>query len=293
MGVFEILMIVVSAVALAANVGGTIYTNKKEQQNYEDMKEYNSPLEQVKRLEQAGLNPNLASGGVNTVTQQPQVANPAESLVNLPGMLQNAYNSGNSKERLQLTRQQTQLQKLKYDIQLKLADQAMKKGDMDLALKALSYDTAVQTQPAAIEKAFADAGFASNRKSMSDIDLASYDTFRGAVVQHAVEIKDKTHQELVWLRDIKPALEWYKAETGRKSVEFSHADRVAQLEQMKKFKEMDNVMRQKQYDLAVKNYNLAVQAQNWEKAHYWSNVIIGALGAGVKAGARMYGIPVK
>lgn len=290
MGVFEILMICLSAVAILGEVGGSLWSTHREQKNYEDMKQYNSPAEQMKRFAEAGLNPNLAAGQPNTVAQAPQVSNPAESLVNLPGLIDSAYNSASMRESRKVADdvklQNLNLQRIKVGIQQSLATQALQKGDLDLALKALTYDTQVATQPAVIDKAFADAGIAVNRKHMSDIDLSSYDQYRDAVVRKATGEAD-------YMQNVKPNLEWHKAETARMSVEYQHEDRRLQRELQRDIANMNDKQRTRLYNLAVKKYNLAVKEHNWEKAHYWINVAMSAGGAAVKTAGRMYGIPIR
>lgn len=92
-----------SLVSAGASVGGAIYSNKKNSENVDkqnkfnlDMwkmaNQYNTPVAQVNRLREAGINPALALGnispgtaqGVTSATHQPTI-NPLQDLPNIVG----------------------------------------------------------------------------------------------------------------------------------------------------------------------------------------------------------------
>ena len=78
----EIALIIAGIITTVLSVVGQISANVQEQANYDKSIEYNKPVNQVKRLEEAGLNPNLAAGATNTISSTaPSVSNPAESLI--------------------------------------------------------------------------------------------------------------------------------------------------------------------------------------------------------------------
>lgn len=275
-----------------------IWSNIQNQRNYKKMLEYNSPEKQVERLQAAGLNPNLAMGMSNTVSSQaPLVSNPAESLMETPNNIMKMYNTADMIKNRKITNsirlQNLGLEQMKADLKKKIATQALKRGDIDLAMKTLSYDILAQTAPATVEKAFADAGLASNKKGMSDIDLATYDDYRSNIIDSQIKRNKKLDIETDYLQNVKPKIEWFKAKTARMGVKYSHSDRVAALNKQIEIANMNQKQRDKEYTLAVRKFNLAVRQQNWSEAHYWADIAASAVGAGVKTVGRMYGIPIQ
>lgn len=293
----EIAMIVIGALMAAMSIASPFIQNKMNKDATEDMREYNSPSNQMSRLAEAGLNPNLAAGNsFQTITNVPQMSNPAESLISGLGGLQDSYQKAQSmdiqKQNLQLRKSKNQLDFLKVDIQRRLAEKALEEGDLDIALKALTYDTQVQTQPAVIDKAFADAGIAGFKRDMAAVDAASYEDYRDYIVQNELKRGEKLDAETDYLLNVKPNLEWYKAKTQRMNAE-EIARYHSAMEKLYDAKRKDlNAYQLRQYNLAVKYYNLAVKKQDWDKAHYWIDVAVGALGGTAKTLGRVYGIPV-
>lgn len=290
----EIALVVAGIIATVLSVVGSVQANKVEQENYEKSIEYNKPVNQVQRLQEAGLNPNLAAGATNTISSTaPSVANPAESLIsgigNISQMYASAEGLGLRREQNDFKRSQLEISQMKLDLQKRLAEQALNKGDLDLAMKALSYDTALATQPAAIEKAFADAGLASNRRSMSDIDLASYDDYRDAIVANAINKADKTAAETYYLKNVKPKIDWHRATTARMTAE-EVARHNQELERLQKqVNQSNNEHRRRQYNLAVMKYNEAVRQMKWERAHYWLDKAFAIGGSVVRTVAPKFG----
>lgn len=270
----EIALIIAGIITTVLSVVGQISANVQEQANYDKSIEYNKPVNQVKRLEEAGLNPNLAAGATNTISSTaPSVSNPAESLIggisNISQMYASSEGVGLRREQNAFKRSSLEIQQMKLDLQKRLAEQALNKGDIDLAMKALSYDTALASQPAVVEKAFADAGLASNRRSMSDIDLSSYDDYRGAIVDNAINKANKTKAETYYLENVKPAIDWHRANTARMNAE-EIARHNQELERLQKqVNKSNDEYRRRQYNLAVMKYNEAVRQMKWERAHYW------------------------
>ena len=127
--------IVIYAIIAAMAIASPFISNALNKKSIEEMLEYNSPVNQVQRLEEAGLNPNLAAGGFNTITQTPQLSNPAESLIDGLGGISQAYNSFEGiKLRKVSARQrdkQLELNELKLDIQKRVAEQALQEGNLD------------------------------------------------------------------------------------------------------------------------------------------------------------------
>lgn len=294
----EWIAIVGTILAALASIGGSIWENKREQDNYENAIEYNKPVNQVARLEEAGLNPNLAAGSVNTVSATaPAVSNPAESLISGAAGLSSLYAQSEGiklkKQRQSITEAELDIKQQKLEIQREMAQQALKHGQVDLALKVLSYDIAMATQPAVIDKAFADAGIASNRKLMSDIDMLSYDQVSEARTREALAKAFRTEGESKYINYIKPSIEWHKANTARMSAE-EVARHNAELERIQRsvenFKGKQAV---KQYNLAVRKFNEYVRMNKWEQANYWLDRAFSIAGAAAKTGARMYGIPLR
>lgn len=290
-------MIVIGALMAVMQLASPFIQNKMNKDATEEMREYNSPANQMSRLAEAGLNPNLAAGNsFQTITNVPQMSNPAESLISGLGGLQDSYQKAQSmdiqKQNLQLRKSKNQLDFLKVDIQRRLAEKALDEGDLDIALKALTYDTQVQTQPAVIDKAFADAGIAGFKRDMSAVDAASYEEYRDYIVNNELKRGEKLDAETDYLLNVKPNLEWYKAKTQRMNAE-EIARYHSAMESLYEAKRKDlNTYQLRQYNLAVKYYNLAVKKQDWDKAHYWIDVAVGALGGTAKTVGRMYGVPV-
>lgn len=283
MGVAEIISLVLSAIAVIGYVGGSIWSNQREQKNYENSIEYNSPVNQVARLEEAGLNPNLAAGATNTVNvSQPTVTNPAESLISGLGGMMNQYNDAQGialrKANQRINEAKLAITQEKLLIQKSLAEQALSKGDLDLALKALNYDTASQTQPYVVSKAIADAGLAGNRAAMSDIDLASYQDY----VDNRLALQEagigKTNAETFYLQNVKPALEWERVNTSKSMAEETSRHNK-ELEKLQlRYQNMSDAQRRREYNLNVKKYNEAVRMNNWEKAHFYMECAMAAAG---------------
>jgi len=176
---------IISAIiaAVAAIAGGvasysaTKKTNEANQANYEDWKSYNTPANQMQRLEDAGLNKYLVSNVTNTLSQPYQVGNNqgiAEMLGNLSNVSAqggNAYiNAQNLKAQQQLAQQridnqkkQLELNSIGMSIKQKLADINLKIGDYRAALLAtqgkiagVNYDYLNRTLPYRVGTSFYD-----------------------------------------------------------------------------------------------------------------------------------------
>lgn len=123
-------------------------TNQFNQQQYEDWKEYNTPANQMARLQDAGLNPYLVSNVGNTLSEPFRIGQNtgvAESLQGLSNSLaqgaqfaqnhyENELNREIQKDNLKVRQQQLELNILGMNIREKLAKNALRIGDARTAL---------------------------------------------------------------------------------------------------------------------------------------------------------------
>ena len=56
--------IIAAIAALAGTVGTSIYNRQQDKKQIDEQNEYNSPKEAMKRMEEAGINPNAAAQGI-------------------------------------------------------------------------------------------------------------------------------------------------------------------------------------------------------------------------------------
>lgn len=152
MGTFAIIALVLSALA-AVGSGVSTYlntkkTNESNQQQYEDWKEYNTPANQMQRLDEAGLNPYLVSNVGNTLSQPFQIGQNtgvAEALNGLSNSLasgaqfaqshyENELNRDIQRQGLEVKKDQLKLNQLGLNIREKLARNAWRIGDARMAL---------------------------------------------------------------------------------------------------------------------------------------------------------------
>lgn len=136
---------IASGVATYANVKKT---NEVNQQQYEDWKEYNTPANQMQRLNDAGLNPYLVSNVGNTLSQPFQIGQNtgvAEALNGLSNSLasgaqfaqthyENELNRDIQRRGLEVKKDQLELNRLGLNIREKLAKNAWRIGDARMAL---------------------------------------------------------------------------------------------------------------------------------------------------------------
>ena len=119
-------------------------TNEQNQQNYEDWKDYNTPANQMNRLQDAGLNPYMVNGVSNTLSAPFQVQN-NQGLASLFSGLSSALSQGVSgmnkaesneigRERNAITKDKVELERINTQTRIALANNAIKVGDARAAL---------------------------------------------------------------------------------------------------------------------------------------------------------------
>lgn len=146
-----IALILSSLLAFAGGIATYSATNKTNQVNqdqYEDWKEYNTPANQMQRLDDAGLNPYLVSNVGNTLSQPFQIGvnnGIAEALNGLSNSVatganfaqshyENELNREIQKQNLQIKDRSNELTMLGLQIKQKLANNAWRIGDARSAL---------------------------------------------------------------------------------------------------------------------------------------------------------------
>lgn len=119
-------------------------TNEQNQQNYEDWKDYNTPANQMNRLQDAGLNPYMVNGVSNTLSQPFQVQN-NQGIASLFSQFSSAMATGVSgmnkaesneigRERNSITKDKVELERINTQTRIALAKNAIKVGDARAAL---------------------------------------------------------------------------------------------------------------------------------------------------------------
>ena len=119
-------------------------TNDQNQQNYEDWKEYNTPANQMNRLQDAGLNPYMVNGVSNTLSQPFQVQNNlglsslfsqfSSAMAQGVSGMNKAENNAIGRERNEITKDKVELERINTQTRIALAKNAIKVGDARAAL---------------------------------------------------------------------------------------------------------------------------------------------------------------
>lgn len=117
------------------------YTQWQNQQNIEVwkmMQEYNSPAEQINRLQKAGLNPNLINSNVsNTASSLPAAATAPElPTTGFYQAQQNAYDRGFRSADLDIRQKELELNRYRTDIEMKKVAADTKVAQEDAIVKA-------------------------------------------------------------------------------------------------------------------------------------------------------------
>lgn len=112
--------------------------NEINYQFWQMMQEYNSPGEQIRRLEKAGLNPNLINSNVsNTATTAPTAgSSPYVPTQGLYQALQNNNDNGFRLADLDIRQKELELNKYKTDTEMKKVAADTKVAEADAVLKA-------------------------------------------------------------------------------------------------------------------------------------------------------------
>lgn len=128
--IFLLVAGVVAAVAGGVSqYAATKSTNKVNQQNYEDWKEYNTPVNQMQRLQEAGLNPYMVNGVSNTLSEPYNVQNNT-GIASLFNGLSQASMQGlsgyNKSQQVDINRKNLGLNSIMTNARYKLAMQDLK-----------------------------------------------------------------------------------------------------------------------------------------------------------------------
>lgn len=158
MGTFGIIALILSALGMissgVANYVNTKKTNETNQQMYDDWKEYNTPVSQMSRLTDAGLNPYMVSNVNNTLSQPFQIGQNSGISEALSGAAQSLLNGGQMSENsriqgvnqdikrlgLGVQRDKLELEKQFTELRKQNMQTAINKGDAQAALFWSSVD---------------------------------------------------------------------------------------------------------------------------------------------------------
>lgn len=145
-------LILSSLLAIGSGVGSFVSQKKQNDRNdqlYEDWKSYNSPVSQMERLEDAGLNKYLVSNVNNTMSQPFSVGledsgSLFKGLSSAAGNIANHFQTGLSREvqreSLEVKRDDLEIKKESNAIRMIIAQNAVETGDYQRALLALNAD---------------------------------------------------------------------------------------------------------------------------------------------------------
>lgn len=149
-----------AATGLSALIGGatTLMTNRSNQKLFRENRDYNHPANQMKRLKEAGLNPNLVYGnGANNVSSPPPKNEAPE--FNIIGAIAQYQNVKNA-----IKQEQVLDQKYKNSVQeMELKKMALEHRVFDLDKKKSLLDS--------------DISYAQNRVSIQRLDMINKQIF--------------------------------------------------------------------------------------------------------------------
>lgn len=278
-----------------ANMQFQDMTNQIEYQHFLENRQYNEPVNQVARLKQAGLNPVISQGGYQQSASPPSMTAPQIDSAGLSNAISNMQNRALRKDALELQKQEFQIRKATNAIKLVLLQKGIEEKDLNLALKALTFDTQQQIQPFIIQQEEGKARITENKASMSDLDFENYPAYLQGISEN---LSARTEQS-------KAMTEYYKGKPARESYQ-NYTARMSQQEQARHNKEQERIAentaklshndRLRAINVAIRQYNLAVRKQNWDEAHYWYDLAAGAASTVAKVASKAagwhFGLPI-
>lgn len=278
-----------------ANMQFQDMTNRIEYQHFLENRKYNEPVNQVARLKAAGLNPQIGLGGFQPSPMPPSQTAPQMDVASLSSSLSGIATRSLRKDALELQKQEFGIRKAINDVKLILLQKGIQEKDINLMIKALTFDTQKQIQPYIIQQEEDKARLTGNKASMSDLDFENYPAYLQGV-QKNLEARTNQSNAMAGYYVGKPARESYSNYTARLSQEEiarhnKEQERIA--ESTSKLAHSDRV---RALNIAVKNYNLAVRKQNWDEAHYWYDLAAGAASTIAKVASKaagwQFGLPI-
>lgn len=141
-----------------ANWFNTMRTNQQNQRNYEDWKQYNSPVNQMSRLQEAGLNPYMINGMNNTLSEPFNVQSNtgiSQMFSNMSQAMAGASGNINTAQANQIKRDNLKLQELNSEVRRRLTETNIKNGNYYGAL-LMSQGTIAELNAAAAQQLFSD-----------------------------------------------------------------------------------------------------------------------------------------
>lgn len=286
---------IASLVSNFANMQFQDMINQREYQHFLENRQYNEPVNQVARLKQAGLNPVIGLGGFQQSASPPSLTAPQLDSSGLSTAFSNMQNRALRKESLELQKQEFEIRKSVNAIKLVLLQKGIEEKDLNLAIKALTFDTQQQIQPFVIKQEESKSKIAENKAGMSSLDFENYPAYLQGIGEN---LAARTAQS-------NAMTEYYKGKPARESYQ-NYTARMSQKEQARHNKEQERIAentatmshndRIKAINVAVKQYNLAVRKQNWDEAHYWYDLAVGAASTVAKIASKAagwhFGMPI-
>lgn len=278
-----------------ANMQFQDMTNQMEYQHFLENRQYNEPVNQVARLKQAGLNPVVGLGGFQQSASPPSMTAPQIDSAGLSAAISNMQNRALRKDALELQKQEFEIRKSVNAIKLVLLQKGIEEKDLNLAIKALTFDTQQQIQPFVIKQEESKARISENKAGMSDYDFQNYPAYLQGIGKN-LAARTAQSQAMTEYYKGKPARESYQNYTARMSQEEQARHNKEQERIAENTARLSHIDRVKALNVAVKQYNLAVRKQNWDEAHYWYDLAAGAASTVAKVASKAagwrFGLPI-
>lgn len=286
---------IANAVSNFANIQFQDMTNQMEYQHFLENRKYNEPINQVARLKEAGLNPVISQGGYMQSAAPPSMTAPQLDSSALSTAISNMQNRTLRKESLDLQKQELAIRKMINDVKLILLQKGIEEKDLNLAIKALTFDTQQQIQPFIIQQEESKQRISENKASMSDMDFENYPAYLQGINENLEARTDQANAMANYYTG-KPQRENYQNNTARLSQEEQVRHNKAQEEIARNTAKMSHEDRLAALNLATNQYNLAVRKQDWDEAHYWFDLAAGAASTiakiASKAAGWQFGLPI-
>lgn len=280
---------IASVVSNFANMQFQDMTNRNEYRHFLENRQYNEPVNQVARLKAAGLNPVTALGGYQQSASPPSMTAPQIDAASLSNSFSNMQNRALRKDALDLQKQEFEIRKSINAIKLILLQKGIEEKDLNLAIKALTFDTQQQIQPFVIKQEESKSKIADNKAGMSALDFENYPSYLKGISDNLAARTNQSNQMAEYYKG-KPARESFQNYTARLSQEEQARHNKEQERIAKNTARMSHQDRVKAINVAVKQYNLAVRKQNWDEAHYWYDLAVGAASTVAKIASKAAGL---
>lgn len=141
-----------------ANWFATNRTNQQNQANYEDWKNYNTPVNQMSRLQEAGLNPYMVNGMSNTLSEPFNVQNNtgiSQMFSNMSQAMAQGASNINTAQANRIKNDQLKLNQLNSEVRRRLTEVNIKNGNYYGAL-LMSQGSIAEINKAVAQELFQD-----------------------------------------------------------------------------------------------------------------------------------------